>query len=436
MNPRNKRTNIGTTIGSPHWFHSTQTRKVIKALRSEGAEVRFVGGCIRDTLANRPVKDIDLATPTIPDDIIKLLEKYNIRALPTGIQHGTITAVCEQKAFQITTLRKDKKTDGRHAEVVFTDDWASDSRRRDFTINSLSADLRGIVYDYNDGIVDLKHGRVRFIGSAQNRIDEDYLRILRFFRFQGEYGQLPIDSDVLRVLGSRASKLKKLSGERIRDEFFKILMVPDPVKILINMQECGILSIFLPEASTLRRLGHLNDLEKRISSVKDIMPNKLRRLAALFDPKINDTSLSSAMERLKLPNYDRSFLRGIINPEIESLTQMDKSQLLKLLRKFGPSQTRDLILLEWANNLMSSTTIPKSQTNTYISLLEKCTAWKSPRFPLTGTDALNLGVIEGPIIGAILASGEEWWERNGYTADRQKCLERMDLEVHKSTKKI
>ena len=205
-------------LGTQPWLTASPTRDVIKALKADGAEVRFVGGCVRDALVNRPVNDIDIATPTEPEVVIKLLERFDIKAVPTGISHGTVTAVCRQNSFQITTLRRDEETDGRHAKVAFTDDWASDAMRRDFTINALSANPAGEVYDYNSGIADLKYGRVRFIGNAQDRIDEDYLRILRYFRFQANYGLLPLDNDAITASRSRARRLSELSGERVRDE--------------------------------------------------------------------------------------------------------------------------------------------------------------------------------------------------------------------------
>ena len=179
------------------WLDTVDTRAVIDALEKDGTRVRFIGGCVRDAIAHRPVQDIDIATPDPPETVIALLEGAGIRAIPTGLDHGTVTAVSGGASFEVTTLRKDVATDGRHATVEFTDDWLEDAKRRDFTINAMSATPDGDVFDPFDGISDLAHGRVRFIGLARDRIAEDYLRILRFFRFHGSYGRPPVDKDAL-----------------------------------------------------------------------------------------------------------------------------------------------------------------------------------------------------------------------------------------------
>ena len=199
------------------WLDTVDTRAVIDALEKDGTRVRFIGGCVRDAIAHRPVQDIDIATPDPPETVIALLEGAGIRAIPTGLDHGTVTAVSGGASFEVTTLRKDVATDGRHATVEFTDDWLEDAKRRDFTINAMSATPDGDVFDPFDGISDLAHGRVRFIGLARDRIAEDYLRILRFFRFHGSYGRPPVDKDALAACRAHADGLSELSGERIRD---------------------------------------------------------------------------------------------------------------------------------------------------------------------------------------------------------------------------
>ena len=419
-------------LGAQPWLTARPTRDVIKALTADGAEARFVGGCVRDTLVNRPVKDIDIATPTEPEAVIKLLERFGIKAVATGISHGTVTAVCKKKSFQITTLRRDEETDGRYAKVAFTDDWAVDAMRRDFTINALSADPAGDVYDYNDGITDLKHGKVRFIGNAQDRIDEDYLRILRFFRFQGDYGLPPLDNDAIVASHSRARKLSALSGERVRDELLKILLVLDPGNILYHMQNAGVLDVILPEATNINRLFHLTKLETAIGGITGVAPDSLRRLAALIDPKKNRPAPRSIAARLKFSRPVRSRFNSFIVPQIKLSPHITKNKQMQLLRKIGAEQMRDLILLSWANELTSSTPLPRSQTETYTSFLEMCAGWQAPKFPLTGTDAINLGIPKGPKIGAILKCVEDWWESHGYTADREQCLERIYMEARKT----
>jgi len=245
-------------LGPQPWMAAASTKALMEALAANGSEPRFVGGCVRDALAKREVKDVDVATPETPDAVLKLLERAAIKAVPTGIEHGTVTAVFPDRSFEVTTLRRDEETDGRHAKVAFTDDWVADAERRDFTINAMSATTDGAVYDYNQGIADLAHGRVRFIGRAETRIDEDYLRILRFFRFQGGYGKPPLSRDALAACRSRAPKLAELSGERVRSEMLKILLVPDPADILVHMQGAGALAVVLPEMAGVASLRMLN----------------------------------------------------------------------------------------------------------------------------------------------------------------------------------
>ena len=234
------------------WLTAPETLAVVEALTADGAEVRFVGGCVRDAMAHQQVEDIDIGTPDKPEAIIGLLEKADIKALPTGIEHGTITAIVGDRKFEITTLRRDVETDGRRAKVAYTDDWMIDSERRDLTINALSATPNGDVYDPQDGIGDLAHGNIRFVGLAADRIEEDVLRLLRFFRFYGLFGRPPPNQDAMAACRHHADKLPGLSGERLRDEMFKILLVPDPADIAVLMRGIGIFDHILPEAGDVR----------------------------------------------------------------------------------------------------------------------------------------------------------------------------------------
>ncbi|KAF0137295.1 MAG: poly(A) polymerase [Rhodospirillaceae bacterium] len=230
------------------WLTHPATRRVIAALTAEGGEVRFVGGCVRDALLQRSVNDIDLATPERPELVLARLAQASLRALPTGLAHGTVTALVDGQTFEITTLRRDVACDGRRAVVAYTDNWAEDAARRDFTINALSADPAGSVYDPFDGLPDLHHGRVRFVGSPRTRIEEDVLRLLRYFRFHGWYGRPPPDREALAACRALAPRLATLSAERVRDELWKILLVPDPASMLLLMQGERVLAHVLPEA--------------------------------------------------------------------------------------------------------------------------------------------------------------------------------------------
>ncbi len=214
------------------WMRAPETRAVIAALTAEGAEVRFVGGCVRDALAERRVQDIDIATQLPPEAVMRLLDAAGIKAVPTGIQHGTVTAVSGGKPFEITTLRVDVETYGRKAKVAFTDDWTADAARRDFTFNALSCAPDGTLYDPFDGEADLMAGRVRFVGEARARIVEDYLRLLRFFRFQAHFAKQPPDPQALEIAAELAPRLDRLSGERIRGELLRLLQAPDPLPVV------------------------------------------------------------------------------------------------------------------------------------------------------------------------------------------------------------
>lgn len=227
------------------WWQGASAVALLDAL---GGQARFVGGAVRDSLLNRPVNDVDLATPLLPDEVIARLEAAGFKAIPTGIEHGTITAVVTGKTFEITTLRRDAATDGRRATVAFSTDWAEDAQRRDFTINALFADGDGRIYDYTDGSSDLDPTRIRFIGKAEDRVREDYLRLLRFFRFQAHYSRCPMDGEALQAAKVLAPGLAQLSAERVWSELKRLLAAPDPAEVLDAMAATGVLARVLPEA--------------------------------------------------------------------------------------------------------------------------------------------------------------------------------------------
>ncbi|MEE8534186.1 MAG: CCA tRNA nucleotidyltransferase, partial [Alphaproteobacteria bacterium] len=230
------------------------TRAVVDALTADSAEVRFVGGCVRDAVAGRKVTDVDIATPDPPETVTRLLEAAGIRVVPTGIAHGTVTAVIRHRHFEITTLRRDVETYGRRAKVAFTDDWTADAARRDFTINALFCDPDGTLYDPFGGIDDLDAGRVRFVGDAVKRIKEDVLRLLRFFRFYAHYGRPPPDAEALAACRAMARALPGLSGERVSAELLRLLAAPDPAAVLALMIEAEVLAFVLPEVAGLDAL--------------------------------------------------------------------------------------------------------------------------------------------------------------------------------------
>jgi len=416
-------------LGPQPWISAAATRAVIAALTTDGTEVRFVGGCVRDALAKQTVGDIDIATPDRPERVIELLEGAGIKAVPTGIAHGTVTAVVGDTPFEVTTLRRDEETDGRHAKVAFTDDWMLDAERRDFTINAMSATPDGAVYDYNEGITDLAHGRVRFIGRADDRIREDYLRILRFFRFYGAFGRPPIDRPALDACRAHAAELKRLSAERVHKEFFKILLTPDPAEVAIQMRGVGVLQEILPEAGDIAPLRMVNWLETRAVNITGVAPDPLRHLAALLDPADMERAVTSVADRLRLSNAERSRLTDLAAPTITVDADLDAEDVTRALRRIGPDRTRDLALLAWAGDLTRSARLPRPRTDAYIAILEQCANWIPPEFPLTGADVIALGVESGPAVGQLLERVEDWWENGGYRASRQQCLDRLFREA-------
>ena len=246
-----------TRLDPQPWMSATATRKLMAAL----GEARFVGGAIRNTLLGKPVADIDIATPLTPDKVGTLLAAAGIAFVPTGIEHGTVTAIVEGKPFEVTTLRRDVTTDGRHAVVAFTNDWSLDAQRRDFTMNALYAAADGEIFDFVGGIADLKAGRVRFVGDAPTRIREDYLRILRLFRFHAWYGKGEIDVEALRAAAVEKGGLAGLSGERIAKEMLRLLETENPAPVLRPMAASGILALVLPGEANIARLESLAKID-------------------------------------------------------------------------------------------------------------------------------------------------------------------------------
>jgi poly(A) polymerase len=405
------------------WMSATETLAVIAALTAEDADVRFVGGCVRDALAQRPQVggDIDIATPDTPQTVTRLLQAAGIKVIPTGIKHGTVTAIIKDAKFEITTLRRDVDTDGRRAVVAFTDDWLVDAGRRDFTFNALSATPDGDVYDPYDGISDLAHGQVRFVGLADDRITEDVLRLLRFFRFYGTFGRPPVDQDALAACRTHAAELSGLSGERVSNEMFKILLAQDPADLAVMMQGAGVFDSILPEAGDIGRLRMVDWLETRAIRIDSVKPDPLRRLAALINTDAEGAA--QVAKRWRLSN--RQTLRLVTMTAAPISPDPDDADLTRALHRLGPDTVRDLVLLAWAGELSIRPRLPRSRTDGWIALLEACDDWQGVTFPLNGADVAELGIAEGPRVGDLLASVEDWWEQGYYAAGRGQCLDKL-----------
>ena len=405
------------------WMTDPSARAVISALEAEGAEVRFVGGCVRNALLGLPVADVDIATPDPPETVIRLLRAAGLKAVPTGIDHGTVTAVADHKPFEVTTLRVDVETYGRHARVAFTDDWQADAARRDLTMNALSCRPDGTLFDYFGGLDDLHAGRIRFVGDARARVEEDYLRLLRFFRFQALYGKVPADPAILAIAETLAPALARLSGERVRDELLKTLRAADPVPVLGIMIARKVLDAVLPEELGTAVLRALIGIEPEDAGA----PDAVRRLAALLRPE-RQAALAVA-GRLRLSNAERD--RLVLLAEGEDYLKVDAAvfdhgieddgrALRRLLYRLGPENLRDVVLLDFARRRSAG---GDPAPATLARALAEAGAWRAPRFPLKGRDLLALGVPHGPGVGELLDRVEAWWIEQDFRPSRADCLE-------------
>ena len=413
------------------WMTAPETGAVIQALTADGAEVRFVGGCVRDAIAKRPVGDIDMATTDPPVRVMELLQAAGIKAIPTGIGHGTVTAVAESRTFEITTLRRDVETYGRHARVAFIDDWVADARRRDFTINALSSTPGGDVYDPLGGLDDLGQGRVIFVGIPRQRIEEDLLRLLRFFRFQAAYGRPPPDQEALSACRIMAPRLGELSGERVRDEMFRILLAPNPADTAVLMRGVGVFDAILPEAGNVGRLRMLTWLEGTALNMESVAPDVLRRLAALLDPGCGADGAAAVAARLRLSNRQADRLATAAAPPVQVTADTDAPGLRRALQRLGPETVKDLSLLAWAGELAVTPRLTPERTEAWRHILAAADAWTPREFPLGGRDVTDLGVPTGPAVGRLLSAVEAWWEEDDYGPGRDACLDKLKSQIGK-----
>lgn len=392
------------------WMAASATRRLFAALTAKGAAVRFVGGCVRDTLLGRPVKDIDLATDATPEQVMALLKSAGIKAVPTGIAHGTVTAIVDGRPYEITTLRVDVETDGRHATVAYGTDWQADAARRDLTINAMSLAPDGILFDPFGGADDLAAGRIRFVGTARDRIIEDVLRLLRWFRFHAFYGRPPPDAEALDACRTLAPRLAGLSRERVRQETLRLLEAPDPVPSLRLMRETGVLAQLLDGATTLDRIAGLRRIEERVG----LTPDPLLRLAALL-PEVPGIAESTS-KRLRLSKAERDRLAALLAGGPVPTPVLDGQARRAVAYRLGRAIARDRILLAWAS---------EPEGAGWHALYDDIGAWPVPRLPVAGRDARKLGVPAGPRVGELLRAVEAWWIAEDFHPDRAACLARL-----------
>lgn len=374
-----------------HWRHRPGFDALCVLLGADAGEVRIVGGAVRDGLLGIEVNDIDLATRLLPDEVTQRLTTAGIKVVPTGIAHGTVTAIVDHRPVEITTLRRDVSTDGRRATIAYTDDWQADAARRDFTINALYADpLSGQVHDYFGGLDDLAHRQVRFIGDARQRIAEDHLRILRFFRFLARFGTLPPDAAAYEACVATANSLMALSRERIADEVMKLLALPDPAPVVRLMIDGGIFAPVLPEieATGLARLEALLRKERETAVAP---PSPLIRLAALL-PQVAVLGEQVAA-RLKLSNRARKRIAAALAPP------PPHGSPFELAFRVGQETAIDQMLLTAGDNAAD---------------IRAMADWTMPEFPIGGRDLLQLGIEPGPAVARLLGAVRERWIAEGF----------------------
>jgi poly(A) polymerase len=390
----------------PAWLGEAPTQRLLRAFAEAGIDARFVGGCVRDALLGIETGDIDIATPALPEQVMSALAAAKIRAVPTGLAHGTVTAVISPRTFEITTLRRDVETFGRHARVAFDAGWAEDAARRDFTINAIYLAPDGTLDDPVGGRADLAARRVRFVGDPATRIAEDVLRVLRYYRFEARFGHGDGDAGARAACRDAVGKLAVLSAERVGRELLRLLVGPDPVRALTLMRDDRVLTALLPEATRLDRLAALLP----IAAADDA----ILHLAALLD--VDAAGAKAVAARLRLSAAETKRLAGLAAPWPLDPKADPKARRLALYR-LGEERYGDLALLLAADGGLKPASLRR--------LLDLAETWEIPIFPLGGDDVTALGIAPGPRVGQLLAAVRRWWEAGDFVADRAACLARL-----------
>ena len=385
----------------PAWRHWPETEAVIAALNNEDDSVRFVGGCVRDALLGLLSEDIDIATDLQPGEVIQELERAGITSLPTGLDHGTITAVVKKRHFEITTLRVDLAGHGRHADIAFTRDWMRDAERRDFTFNALYLDPKGELIDPVGGLADLTLRHVRFIGNADERIREDRLRVLRYFRFFARFGDSNPDEHAVQACARAASKLGNLSAERVQKELMLLLATENPGPALDLMAETGVLAAIIGAPADLTQMKSLLAL--------DAPRDALLRFAVLLGG--DKKKVLKLADKLRFSNKQKERLTIMCKKNV--LENMRSSERQAVLYKIGKTGFMDQTWLLWAALGPDYNLAP---------YLDEAASWTAPRFPIGGRDLLDSGVSEGAELGRLLKTIEARWIASGFTLTKAELL--------------
>lgn len=398
------------------WLVEPSLVCVFDALEAKGGEVRVVGGAIRNALMGEAVDDIDLCTTLLPEETTQALETANIKAIPTGLEFGTITAVVNRTAFEITTLREDVETDGRHAVVKFGKDWTKDALRRDLTINALYCDREGKLYDPLEGFEDIQNKDIRFIGDASERIEEDYLRILRFYRFFAWYGTGRPDASGLKACAKLKDGLLSISVERIWVELKKTLSAKDPSRALLWMRTTGVLNLVVPEGEKwgIDLIPSLMNVEEQHSFKIDPM----LRLMAIMPPR--GDAVDSLATRLKLSGAEiKRLMLWTKTPKVEQGT--DQQSLEKFFYENDEQAVRDVLQLDIAT-LEGRGEDSADALKVALGFLKEAQKWERPRLPVRGKDLLDLGHEAGPKVGKIIKSLEGKWIDSGFKLNKDELL--------------
>jgi poly(A) polymerase len=390
------------------WLHEGPVSRLLAVLDRDGEQARIIGGAVRNALLGEPIGDIDIATTALPEEVSRRASIAGFKPVPTGIAHGTITVVAAGRPFEVTTLREDVETFGRHAIVSFGRDWKADAERRDFTMNALSLSADGRIYDYVGGLDDLAARRVRFIGDAAKRIAEDYLRILRFFRFHAAYGHGAPDAQGLHACIVARAGLDQLSRERLRMELVKLLVAPHAVPTLAIMTETGILPSVLGGVPYLASFANLAKLEAALG----LTAEPVRRLGALGVAVVEDAD--RLLARLRLANAEHARLVSIadrwwrVSPKNEPGNDQEARALLYRL---GPERFTDRVLVAWSRSPASAA------DDAWHALATLPARWIVPVFPIRAANFLKRGVEKGPALGAALDAAETAWIAADFPSD-------------------
>ena len=388
-----------------------EVRTIFDLFNNQG--IYLVGGCIRDTLSGKEVTDIDFAVDIDPEEVIKILTNNNIKFYDIGINYGTVTAVIDSKNFEITSLREDIETDGRHAKVKYTSDIKADSLRRDFTINAIYANRDGELFDFHNGLEDIENRRLKFIGSASDRVKEDYLRILRYFRFYADFSNFDIDADLKKVFKEGSKNFSKISKERIWTELKKIINHNNSFKSLSMMNEANILTEISDDISVTKDYLKISHIENKIN--KPI--NNLLKLSILLES--SELNANNFIEQFSISNEEADNLRTFTNLDLSIKSYLSIKESRAKLYRLGIEKFQDFVILNWIKDSNQ-----KNDLNWH-TLHEVAKNFEQPKFSFGANDIIRMGIEEGPLVGKILSELEEWWIDSDFIDDEYSIFERL-----------